>query len=131
MLPDEVMKAVEASRSPRVDALIERVMQKHPGFGVSAQARYYEAVHQELAPLARDLEARAERAESLLREVVAVAVTQLFDTHRTDVEATFSLAELQSMVELTEPLMEANTRVEAIYRKAFDFTAHLSENSRG
>lgn len=67
---EEVVKAVEASRSPRVDALIERVMQAHPGFGVSAQARYYEAVHQELAPLARDLEARAEQAEALLRDVL-------------------------------------------------------------
>lgn len=60
----DVEKAVEASRSPRVDALIERVMQEHPGFGASAQARYYEAVHQELAPLARDQEAEIARLQS-------------------------------------------------------------------
>jgi hypothetical protein len=72
---DELRKAAEASRSPRVDALIERMMQKYPGFSASAQARYYEAVHQELAPLARDLEAENARlqsrlaaANSLLRE---------------------------------------------------------------
>jgi hypothetical protein len=62
----ELREAVEASRSPRVDALIEKVMQEHPGFGVSTQARYYEAVHQELAPLARD-------SEALLRDVLAAS----------------------------------------------------------
>jgi hypothetical protein len=43
--------------TPRVDALIERVMDEHPSVGRAAQAAYYEAVHQELAPLARELEA--------------------------------------------------------------------------
>lgn len=46
--------------TPRVDALIERVMDAHPSVGRAAQAAYYEAVHQELAPLARELEAEAE-----------------------------------------------------------------------
>ncbi len=42
--------------TPRVDALIHRVMAEHPGVSAHAQAVYYEAVHQELAPLARALE---------------------------------------------------------------------------
>jgi len=42
--------------SPRVEACIEEVIRQHPGTTPSAQARYFEAVHQELAPLARQLE---------------------------------------------------------------------------
>ena len=53
--------------TPRVDTLIDRVMAEHPGHGKSAQAAYYEAVHQELAPLARDLE----RESALLRNDIA------------------------------------------------------------
>lgn len=48
-----------------VDALIERVMRQHPGQSAAAQARYYEAVHQELAPLARELEAEISRLREL------------------------------------------------------------------
>ncbi len=39
-----------------VDVLINRVIESHPGMGAAAQLRYFEAVHQELAPLARALE---------------------------------------------------------------------------
>ena len=44
------------SKSPRVDDVIEVTMKRFPGVSASAQARYYEAVHQELTPLARELE---------------------------------------------------------------------------
>lgn len=51
-------------------------MTKHPGLGAAAQARYYEAVHQELAPLARQLERdlsstskSAEELSSLVRRL--------------------------------------------------------------
>lgn len=40
----------------RVDALIERVMAKFPGQTEKSDVRYYYAVHQELAPLAREIE---------------------------------------------------------------------------
>jgi hypothetical protein len=53
--------------TPRVDALIERVMDEHPSVGRAARAAYYEAVHQELAPLARDLELES----ALLRNDIA------------------------------------------------------------
>jgi hypothetical protein len=39
-----------------VDSLIERVMSQYPDCTPSAQAKFFEAVHQELAPLARELE---------------------------------------------------------------------------
>lgn len=40
----------------QVNALISRVMANHPETTPAALARYFEAVHQELAPLARTLE---------------------------------------------------------------------------
>jgi hypothetical protein len=52
-------------------------MAAYPGYSVSAQSRYYEAVHQELAPLARDLERdlaacqeRVKALEDALRPIV-------------------------------------------------------------
>lgn len=57
----------------RVDALIDRVMKVFPGVSASAQARYYEAVHQELAPLAREIERQrgeAIRSQNELHEQV-------------------------------------------------------------
>lgn len=56
---------IDITTTPRVDACIEAVMAKHPGFTTTEHALYYEAVHQVLAPLARQLElelARASRA---------------------------------------------------------------------
>lgn len=40
----------------RVDELINRVMAEHPGTTPRQVAIYFEAVHQELAPVARQLE---------------------------------------------------------------------------
>lgn len=42
--------------APRVEAVINAVMERYPGMGPAAQLRYFEAVHQRLGPLARDLE---------------------------------------------------------------------------
>lgn len=42
--------------APITNALIERVMKAFPGVSTAAQAKYYEEVHQELAPLCRDFE---------------------------------------------------------------------------
>lgn len=50
--------------TPRVEALIDRVMAMHPRHTAYGQARYYEEVHQHLAPLARDLE----RENAMLRK---------------------------------------------------------------
>ena len=57
--------------APRVEACIAAVMDRHQGASTRADARYYEAVHQELAPLARELERLADsegtRAVNYLR----------------------------------------------------------------
>jgi len=45
-----------ACASPRVEAVITAVMKQYPGESKAALARYFEAVHQVLAPLARALE---------------------------------------------------------------------------
>lgn len=77
---------VLSSGAPRVEACIEAVMAEHPTIGGRADMRYFEAVHQELAPLARELERladsegaravkylrRARKAEAVLRELVAL-----------------------------------------------------------
>lgn len=46
----------------RVEECIQRVMSEHPGESPTALARYFEAVHQELAPLARELERQRDAA---------------------------------------------------------------------
>ncbi|MBF5006867.1 hypothetical protein [Diaphorobacter caeni] len=51
-----------------VDQLIQRVMAEHPGSGPRDLAKYFEAVHQELAPLARELEAENHRMREQLRD---------------------------------------------------------------
>lgn len=43
-------------QAPRVEACIAAVMERFPGASEKADARYFQAVHQELAPLARKLE---------------------------------------------------------------------------
>lgn len=50
--------------SPRVEGTIERVMARYPDIGFTSKqsARYYEDVHQELAPLARGLEQELHQA---------------------------------------------------------------------
>lgn len=51
-----------------VDQLIERVMAQHPGHGTpKLQLEYFEAVHQELAPMARDLEAENHRLHAQMQ----------------------------------------------------------------
>jgi hypothetical protein len=44
-------------------------MAEHPGIGRTAQAEYYEAVHQELAPLARQLERDARKWRMKLHQL--------------------------------------------------------------
>ncbi len=51
-----------------VDELIARVEAAHPRLGPTAMAAYFEAVHQELAPLARALERRVTALQAELLE---------------------------------------------------------------
>lgn len=53
--------------TPEVDALIDRFMAAHPRTSASGQAEYYEAVHQELAPFARNLEIENRRLTALVK----------------------------------------------------------------
>lgn len=51
----------------RVDDIISETMARFPGVSRTAQAEYYEEVHQHLAPLARELEIETDRLKQLLR----------------------------------------------------------------
>lgn len=53
--------------TPQVDCVIALVMAEHPR--MHQQAAYYEAVHQELAPLARTLEREARRYRKQLQQL--------------------------------------------------------------
>ncbi len=67
-------------RRETVDAVIQRVMAVHPSpLTMKAELAYYEAVHQELAPLARDLE--QENAE-LRRQLQAMWRVREADSQR-------------------------------------------------
>ena len=61
MVPDDA--------TPTVDCLIALAMAEHPGVSRTAQAEYYEAVHQELAPLARQLERETRKLRQQLRKL--------------------------------------------------------------
>lgn len=50
--------------TPITEALIAKVMAQYPGVSKMAEARYYEEVHQELAPLARAFEKRIAALEA-------------------------------------------------------------------
>lgn len=54
-----------------VEALIARVEAAHPNTGRTAEAAYFMAVHQELAPVARSLERRVAELENELAESAA------------------------------------------------------------
>ncbi|MCO2058755.1 hypothetical protein FA407_18550 [Pseudomonas aeruginosa] len=47
-----------------VEQLLERYIKRFPGEYKAAMSRYFEAVHQELAPLARKLEAERDRLKT-------------------------------------------------------------------
>lgn len=64
--------------TPRVEAVINAVVEQHPGIGPAAQLRYFEAVHQELAPLARDLE-----RENVMQRNALENIRLLAARHRT------------------------------------------------
>lgn len=53
----------------RVERCINEAMRRHPGASPASNARFYEAVHQDLAPLARILEADSQRMQSALENI--------------------------------------------------------------
>lgn len=62
--------------APQVEALIDEAMAKNPRHTARGQARYYEEIHQHLAPLARDLERENVRLRKLLQQVLTDAQAQ-------------------------------------------------------
>lgn len=62
--------------TPRVDALIAKVMADFPAHTAAAEARYYDEVHQHLAPLARELERENARLRKLLQQALTDAQAQ-------------------------------------------------------
>lgn len=61
MLPDDA--------TPQVDCLIALAQAEHPGYGRTEQAEFYEAVHMELAPAARQLERDARKWRMRLHQL--------------------------------------------------------------
>ncbi|MGD1323553.1 hypothetical protein ACNHE5_01095 [Pandoraea pnomenusa] len=64
-IPDHVEEL--GADTPRVEACIAQFMRRYPGQSPAAMARYFEAVHQELAPLARELERENQRLRDQLQ----------------------------------------------------------------
>lgn len=64
----------------RVEALISKVMAEHPSKTQAAQHDYFEAVHQQLAPLARELE---RENEALRAELVAAKAAAEYHANQT------------------------------------------------
>lgn len=62
---------------PRTTRCIEAVMREHPGETPKALARYYEAVHQEIAPLARQMEREVQELMCALDDVRRFAALHL------------------------------------------------------
>ncbi|HEJ3157128.1 hypothetical protein I5M47_29320 [Pseudomonas aeruginosa] len=61
-----------------VEQLLERYIKRFPGEHKAAMSRYFEAVHQELAPLARKLEAERDRLKAE-KEVLRGALQAVVD----------------------------------------------------
>lgn len=55
--------------TPRVEALIAKVMNRFPGMSETSNHRYFEAVHQELGPLARTLETETITMQARIQEL--------------------------------------------------------------
>ncbi len=78
------MQALEKSfSSPRTEAVIAEVMAKHPGGTPAALARYFEAVHQELAPLCRQLEAENRELRKQIWHMARAEVANLAKAENT------------------------------------------------
>lgn len=64
------------------------------------------------------LRAENEALRALLREVSCVAITMLYDTHKADVLALFTIPELEEVTASTQHLQSQS--VESVYRRGFD-----------
>jgi hypothetical protein len=90
MLPDDA--------TPQVDCLIALTMAEHPGTGRTEQAEYYEAVHMELAPLARQLERDARKWRMKLHKLRLDVLSVMPENWREDPDWV-TLAENQKLTQ--------------------------------
>ena len=65
-----------------------------------------------------------ESLRDTLREVTAVAITMLYDSHKEDTLAEFSIQELELVVDFTRHLQ--TVPVESVYRRGFDASVNSS-----
>lgn len=96
--------AFDADGATQVDRCISGVMGKYNGTGPAALARFFEAVHQELAPLARELE----RQNAELRGIPANGVKDI------DAEVTFD--EAKAVVDDCDGMITHGTATELLNR---------------
>lgn len=111
--------ALMPTDTPKTDALIHRVMRQYPGVSASAQAKYYEEVHQEIAPLCRRLEREVAALKADLRDYMNAANAEArfadeLKTERDQLRA--ELAALRAPVEqapegLLDRVMSARQRI--------------------
>ena len=71
---------MESTKSPRVEACIADCMARFSGESERASLRYFEAVHQELAPLARELEAEFAK----VKDYATTLATSMHRQHYTE-----------------------------------------------
>jgi hypothetical protein len=68
---------VDQRDTPRVEACIDAAMARNPGRSKIDQARYFEDVHQDLAPLARQLERELAAKQAEIERLRAAAIRAL------------------------------------------------------
>jgi hypothetical protein len=112
--------------SPQVEALIASVMAKHKGLGTLSQARYYEAVHQELAPLARELE-RENRQLKIALKIKAEEHTCCAE----DLIALRSLCRQLYEAERDKNQQDWTAVIRALEKVGADSTAPMGSNVQG
>ena len=83
-----------------------------------AQKKFHARSMQDMEKQVSDLQAENEALRGTLSEVVSVAVTMLYDTHKLDVVDQFTIEELKDVVERTKHLQ--NDRVEDVYRRGYE-----------
>lgn len=102
-------------RLAALEAVLERANQK------ITDLRSIANVNGDWTPKVKALEAENQRLRGLLSDVTSVAITMLYNSHRGDVMATFTMSELADVVVRSEHLQ--TERVEHIYRRGYEALA--------
>lgn len=89
------------------------------------------AMNEDGEPDVGSIHANIKALRTCLRETAAVSITMLYDTHRDDVLKTFTIPDLNAVVEASVHLADANTPVEQVYRKAWDLSVAKDGGANG